>query len=146
MHTKHDHLHGTWDIICQYCKNIKTKRFDVGSIQIKKRGKQVYGGCLSRQTEILAASDRMFSLVNVRNDALDYARTCREWVQRIEAAKPELIAMVGADKTNEYVQYLRMPAAACARQQFGLLGLKFRSYANACPPRFPRFLPLSLRG
>lgn len=89
------------------------------------------GSMLPRQREILAASDRVLSLVNVRNDALDYARTCREWVQRIEAAKPELIAMVGADKTNEYVQYLRMSAAAFERQQFGLLRLKFRSYANA---------------
>ncbi|NHZ63478.1 class I SAM-dependent methyltransferase [Massilia genomosp. 1] len=91
---------------------------------------------MSRQTEILAASDRVLSLLNVRNDKLDYARICREWVQRIEAAKPELIAMVGADKTNEYVPYLRMPAAAFARQQFGLLRLTFRSYANACPPDF----------
>ncbi|NHZ95345.1 hypothetical protein F2P46_06285 [Massilia sp. CCM 8734] len=92
------------------------------------------GSMLPQQREILAASDRVLSLVNVRNDALDYARTCQEWVQRIEAAKPELITMVGADKTNEYVQYLRMSAAAFERQQFGLLRLKFRSYANACPP------------
>lgn len=88
------------------------------------------GSMLPRQLEIHAASDRVLSLVNVRNDAADYARTCREWIKRIEAAKSELIAKVGANKTNEYVQYLRMSAAAFERQQFGLLRMKFRSYAN----------------
>ncbi|NHZ78433.1 hypothetical protein F2P44_03915 [Massilia sp. CCM 8695] len=40
MHTKHDHLHEI--LFANIAKNIKTKRFDVGSIQIEKRGKQVY--------------------------------------------------------------------------------------------------------
>jgi len=40
MHTKHDHLHGL--LFVNIAKTLKRKRFDVGSIQMKKRGKQVY--------------------------------------------------------------------------------------------------------
>ena len=86
------------------------------------------GSTLPRPVEIMAASDRVLSLVNCRNDAQDYARTCREWAARLEASKAEAIAIAGEQRTDEYIQYLRMSAAGFEQQGFGLYRLKFRAY------------------
>lgn len=86
------------------------------------------GSILPRPQEILAAADGIMSLEVVRNDALDYGRTCREWVNRIQSNKDDIISIVGKERTNEYTQYLRMSAVAFERKEFGLFRLKLRTF------------------
>jgi cyclopropane-fatty-acyl-phospholipid synthase len=86
------------------------------------------GSMLPRPAEVISAADRVLSLVNCRNDARDYARTCRVWAGRLERSRDGAIAVVGEEKVSDYIQYLRMSAAAFERSGFSLYRLKFRSY------------------
>jgi cyclopropane-fatty-acyl-phospholipid synthase len=87
------------------------------------------GSILPRQDEILAAADQILSLERLRNDAADYGLTCRDWARRIENNKEKIVTVIGVDKTNQYIRYLRMSAAAFEKKQFGLLRLKFRNFS-----------------
>jgi len=87
------------------------------------------GSILPRLHEILAAADGVLSLENLRNDGFDYGLTCREWVKRIEAARDEVVSLVGEERTHNYGRYLRMSSVAFEQKQFGLLRLKFRAHS-----------------
>jgi cyclopropane-fatty-acyl-phospholipid synthase len=89
------------------------------------------GSMLPRPAEIFAAADRILSLETMRNDGLDYGRTCREWAKRLDTARVDAIEMVGEKKTNEYLRYLRMSAVAFERKQFSLFRLKFSAYLKS---------------
>ena len=88
------------------------------------------GSMLPRVDEILQGSDRVLSLVSCRNDASDYARTCRDWLRNMQAARPTVIATVGADRADAYVKYLRMSAAGFEQGAFALLRMTFRSHPD----------------
>jgi cyclopropane-fatty-acyl-phospholipid synthase len=60
-----------------------------------------------RLAEIAHAAERLFEVVAVRNDRLHYARTCRDWLERLERRRGEAVAMVGERTTAAYERYLR---------------------------------------
>src|SRR5262249_32617130 len=63
---------------------------------------------IPRLSEIVAAADRQFEVVLVRNDRKDYERTVKEWRRRLKQKKDEAIAMVGQEVFERYDTYLQL--------------------------------------
>jgi cyclopropane-fatty-acyl-phospholipid synthase len=61
---------------------------------------------LPRLAEIAHATEKLFEIVSVRNDREDYARTCREWRERLAARRGEAVAVVGEEAVDLYERYL----------------------------------------
>lgn len=59
-----------------------------------------------RLANIAAAIEGTFEVVRLRNDRLDYARTCREWMNRLKARRAEAVAEVGSEVVEKYERYL----------------------------------------
>ncbi len=59
-----------------------------------------------RLANIAAAIEGTFEIVRLRNDRLDYARTCREWMNRLKTHRAEAVAEVGAATVEKYERYL----------------------------------------
>lgn len=69
------------------------------------------GSDLPRLHQLAAAFDGPFRVVLLRNDPVDYARTCTEWCDRMLAHRTAAESMVGPQKVLVYERYLRMSAA-----------------------------------
>jgi cyclopropane-fatty-acyl-phospholipid synthase len=65
---------------------------------------------LPRLPEIMAATQGLFEIERLRNDRVDYARTCEIWATNLRARRAEAIALVGPDQTRRYERYLKMSA------------------------------------
>lgn len=61
--------------------------------------------------EIVDATHGLFEIARLRNDRMDYARTCREWARRLAAQREAAEPIVGAERTRRYERFLRMSAA-----------------------------------
>jgi cyclopropane-fatty-acyl-phospholipid synthase len=81
---------------------------------------------LPRPAELLAASERLFELVELRNDREDYERTVREWLGRLRASRAEAVALVGEATTERYLKYLKLLTIGFAAGTMGLLRASFR--------------------
>lgn len=62
--------------------------------------------------EIVEATHGLFEINRLRNDRMDYARTCREWVRRLASQRDAAARIVGAERTRRFERFLRMSAAA----------------------------------
>ena len=62
---------------------------------------------LPRLGEVLAATDGLFEVERVRNDRIDYGRTCETWANNLRAHRAEAVALVGAEQTRRYERYLK---------------------------------------
>lgn len=67
---------------------------------------------LPNPADVLLASEGRFEVVSMRNDRLDYARTCRAWLSALRARREEAVALAGEETVNLYTEYLE----ACVRQ------------------------------
>jgi cyclopropane-fatty-acyl-phospholipid synthase len=76
-------------------------------------------------SEIFEASERRFEPVSVRNDPDHYARTCREWHERLTARRAQAEALVGEQTVRDYERYLSAAAEAFRRQHLGLVRVVF---------------------
>lgn len=74
---------------------------------------------------LLQAADRLFELVELRNDREDYARTCRAWFGNLQQRRDEAVALVGERRVLDYERYLRMSAAGFEVHALGLLRMSF---------------------
>jgi cyclopropane-fatty-acyl-phospholipid synthase len=61
--------------------------------------------------DVVAAAEGHFEIASVRNDRLDYARTCRAWLQALSARHEEAAAIGGERIVAIYLRYLE----ACIR-------------------------------
>ncbi len=61
-----------------------------------------------RLADVALACDRLFEVVLLRNDRRDYARTCREWLRRLRAAREAVVALVGEESFKRYERYLAL--------------------------------------
>jgi cyclopropane-fatty-acyl-phospholipid synthase len=77
--------------------------------------------------EPIAAADRRFELVALRNDREDYFRTLRLWDRNLGARWDEAVALVGRPAAEEFRLYLRKSAAAF---QSGLICLLRMTFAK----------------
>lgn len=63
---------------------------------------------LPRLDEIVVAAEGLFETVRVRNDRVDYARTCETWANNLRARRAEATALVGAEQVKRYERYLKL--------------------------------------
>jgi cyclopropane-fatty-acyl-phospholipid synthase len=75
--------------------------------------------------EMIEASARQLELISIRNDAGHYARTCAEWLARLEASREAAEALVGAETVADYARYLRASVDAFTRHHVGLMRVFF---------------------
>ncbi len=66
---------------------------------------------LPRLAEVMAAGERLFEVVEMRNDRADYVRTLDAWVRNLTRQRPAATARFGADVVERYVRYLRLSRA-----------------------------------
>lgn len=81
---------------------------------------------LPRLPEILAAIEGLFELERLRNDRVDYARTCEIWAANLRARRAEAIALVGAETTRRYERYLKMSSWGFWSSNLHLLRFRLR--------------------
>jgi cyclopropane-fatty-acyl-phospholipid synthase len=72
-------------------------------------------------SEIFEASERLFHVVSVRNDPDHYARTCAQWRDRLVAARPRAVELVGETAVADYERYLIAAADAFSKRHLGLM-------------------------
>ena len=82
---------------------------------------------LPRLGEIVAASEGSFEIVSLRNDRLDYARTCELWLKRLRANRAAASALVGEQVFARYEQYLKLSAVGFRMGKICLLRLAMRA-------------------
>lgn len=63
---------------------------------------------LPRLEEIVEAAQGLFEISRLRNDRVDYARTCETWANSLRARRAEAIALVGREQTARYERYLKL--------------------------------------
>jgi len=76
-------------------------------------------------SEILAASEKLFAVRSVRDDAEHYARTCAAWHERLAAAREHATRLVGASTVEDYLHYLDVTVGHFRRRHLGLLRISF---------------------
>jgi len=60
-----------------------------------------------RLANIADAIEGSFELVRLRNDRLDYARTCKAWLDNIARNREAIVAKAGEEATARYERYLQ---------------------------------------
>jgi cyclopropane-fatty-acyl-phospholipid synthase len=78
--------------------------------------------------DIIAASDGLFEVVNLRNDRDHYARTCQIWYRTLVAKKSEALKIVDLDVYNRFVRYLKLSSFVFNASYTGLLRIGFRRW------------------
>jgi cyclopropane-fatty-acyl-phospholipid synthase len=81
---------------------------------------------LPRLPDILAAAEGIFELVRLRNDRLDYARTCERWLASLRANRAAATALVGPEAVARYEKYLKLAALGFYMGKLDLLRLTLR--------------------
>jgi cyclopropane-fatty-acyl-phospholipid synthase len=81
---------------------------------------------------IFQACDGLFEPVTLRNDRLDYHRTCRVWAERLAARREEAVALVGKEVFTRYSRYLKVSAALFHYGYTYLLRIAFRRLEARC--------------
>jgi cyclopropane-fatty-acyl-phospholipid synthase len=77
-------------------------------------------------SEILEASERLFEVVSMRNDASHYARTCRAWRDGLLRHRDQAQELVGEQTVADYDRYLKAAADAFVKQHLGLARITFQ--------------------
>lgn len=76
-------------------------------------------------SEIFEASERLFDVVTVTNDAEHYARTCSVWRARLDQRLTEARDLVGDEAVADYQRYLSASSSAFAERHIGLARIVF---------------------
>lgn len=75
--------------------------------------------------DIVIASRGLFRVERLRDDGLDYARTCEMWSNRLRGAVRSGKVDPTVDPVEKYSRYLRMSAAGFRMRKIGLLRIAF---------------------
>ncbi|MCF8533608.1 MAG: class I SAM-dependent methyltransferase, partial [Reyranella sp.] len=62
---------------------------------------------LPRVRDILTATDDLFEIERLRNDRVDYARTCDIWAKNLRTHRAKAVELVGIEQTKRYERYLK---------------------------------------
>jgi cyclopropane-fatty-acyl-phospholipid synthase len=81
---------------------------------------------LPRLGLVLDAAEGLFEVERVRNDRVDYARTCDAWANNLHAHRAEAVALVGAEQTRRYERYLKLSAWGFWSNHLHLLRFKLK--------------------
>ena len=78
---------------------------------------------LPQPHEIVKAMSGLFELMSLRNDRIQYGRTCDLWYQNLHRRREDAIAIVGEEKVRQYETYLRLASFGFYSGRVGLLRL-----------------------
>lgn len=81
-------------------------------------------------TEIVEGSEFLFELERLRNDPLDYARTCQEWLDRLRKNRSAAVLAAGEDLTAEWERYLELSVRGWQLRATNLLRITMRRIDN----------------
>jgi cyclopropane-fatty-acyl-phospholipid synthase len=81
---------------------------------------------LPRLGLILEATEGLFEVERVRNDRVDYARTCDIWANLLRDRRAEAVSLVGATQTRRYERYLKLSAWGFWSSHLHLLRFKLK--------------------
>ena len=84
------------------------------------------GSDLPTLADIADAIPREMELLFLRNDRLDYSRTCNEWLHALRSRRAACIELVGAGTVEKYERYLGMSALGFHLGRTGLLRFTLR--------------------
>ena len=76
--------------------------------------------------EIVHAASGIFEVTALRNDRVQYARTCELWLANLRRRRAEAAAIVGEETVVRYEKYLRMSAFGFNTGRIGLLRLTLK--------------------
>lgn len=76
---------------------------------------------LPRVSDVFAASDRLFEVVEVVNHREHYERTCLSWLANLRARRDDAVTLVGEEVTARYERYLELAASMFERRLVLLL-------------------------
>jgi cyclopropane-fatty-acyl-phospholipid synthase len=80
--------------------------------------------------EVAAAAERVFEIVTVRNDRLDYAWTCEQWARRLRANREAAVRVAGPETVQRYEKYLKLSALGFLMGKLCLLRVVLRPYRS----------------
>lgn len=75
--------------------------------------------------DIVVASRGLFRIMRLRDDGMDYARTCQAWARRLRTELGREGSALDPDLGERYHRYLRLSAAGFAMGKIGLLRIRF---------------------
>ncbi|MFC0601073.1 SAM-dependent methyltransferase [Streptomyces palmae] len=78
-------------------------------------------------SEVLEASEKIFDVVSLRNDADHYARTCREWRDRLRAQRAAAVECVGEETYAHFDRYLNATVGHFRNRHLGLSRMVFEA-------------------
>jgi cyclopropane-fatty-acyl-phospholipid synthase len=78
---------------------------------------------LPQPHELVEAACGIFEVTLLRNDRVQYGRTCDLWYRTLHRRRTEAVAIVGEDKVRQYEAYLRLSAFGFHTGRVGLLRL-----------------------
>jgi cyclopropane-fatty-acyl-phospholipid synthase len=76
--------------------------------------------------EIAAAVERLFEVVQLRNDRLQYVRTLRAWRERLRARRAEALRLIGEAGVVRFERYLRLSTVMFESGNCSLYRIAFR--------------------
>ena len=76
--------------------------------------------------EIVAACEGLFEIVAIRNDRMDYSRTCETWAKNLRVRRAEAIALVGPVQVHRYERYLKLSGFGFLTGKLWLLRFKLK--------------------
>jgi cyclopropane-fatty-acyl-phospholipid synthase len=89
------------------------------------------GADLPTLAEITAAADGIFEVSSLRNDRLDYAWTCEQWVRRLRGRHDEAVALVGPEMVARYARYLKLSALGFRMGKIALLRIVLKPFRSS---------------
>lgn len=81
---------------------------------------------LPRLAEIVESTERIFEIVKIRNDRMDYAQTFRAWLKNFKTNRKIAIQMVGKEIVDLYDHYLHVFVFAFETGRNDLLRITLR--------------------
>ena len=80
--------------------------------------------------DIVAASTGIFEIEALRNDRVDYAVTCKEWLTRLKANRSEVVRLVGESGFIRYQRYLQLSTIGFDTGYLALFRITFSRIGN----------------
>ena len=85
---------------------------------------------LPRLAEITKARERIFEIVALQNDRLDYVRTLKAWYKKLKANRTAAVNLVGEQAVTRYEKYLSLCMIGFHTGTMNLLRLTMRRLDN----------------
>lgn len=106
--------------------SLQTISYGIGAFRVSAFSKIFPESDCPRLIELVEASQGLFEIRALRNDREHYARTVREWLDRLRSHRASAEAMVGAQRVLEYEEFLAAVITGMSAPVFGLLRMQLQ--------------------